>query len=63
MFPMLFCFTAPKCDIKSEYQCQSGECELKGKTYCSGPCIPKDLVGNNETDCFDGSDEKGTYAI
>ena len=62
---ILLHFTVPKCDIESEYQCQSGDplCELKGKKDCSGPCIPITLVNNNEIDCSDGSDEKGKYDI
>ena len=60
---ILLHFTVPKCNIESEYQCQSGDCELKGKKDCSGPCIPITLVNNNEIDCSDESDEKGKYAI
>ena len=56
IFKLIFVYFIDQCD-DDQFRCQSGICNYKDNSNCSGPCIKRDWVGDGTEDCTDGSDE------
>ena len=52
----MFVFSKVRCDAP-QHCCKIGE------QGCEGRCIPESWIKDDEEDCDDGSDEKGTCSV